>query len=465
MLEEASCQKIKERIQKLLEKYDISEETSYSIQEKNNIYQCIIKCKKDGKWDNFGVSTGIKVQKGNIRRAKEVASEIEELFNKTVKEYRKPIKANELQLNIIDIQALLELNTTNYNFNKETPADWDFYKYMEYWLYNIIQYSVEPDTFNGYKRQVTGRLKNYFTMKEHRKKVKELTADDLDEFYIYLRKDLKNSTIDHYNDNISSAFNYLLKKKKVRYNPTDLINPIVVEREEVATYTAEEVIQLFTILKGDIIELMTIFDGLYGIRRSEIIGLREQVFNFEEDYFFINHVAIQNDGKDNVEKVYFKDKAKSKKGYRTFPLFEIVKKAVIARFEQIEENKKTFGNSYNHKYDGYLFVHDNGDIIQPNYFTKRFKKIIERNKLRKITPHGLRHSIATLLHLAGVDIRDIQDWLGHESVSSTNIYTRGDYKKQVQTGKVVAQLFRNFNGLEDKEQEKEGKKKNIHIAV
>lgn len=46
MIEEASCQKIKERVQELLEKYEVSEETSYSTQEKNNIYQCIIKYKK-----------------------------------------------------------------------------------------------------------------------------------------------------------------------------------------------------------------------------------------------------------------------------------------------------------------------------------------------------------------------------------------------------------------------------------
>ena len=58
-------------------------------------------------------------------------------------------------------------------------------------------------------------------------------------------------------------------------------------------------------------------------------------------------------------------------------------------------------------------MQDNGDIIQPNYFTKKFAKIIKKNNLRKITPHGLRHSIATLLHLNGTDIRDIQDWLGN----------------------------------------------------
>lgn len=98
--------------------------------------------------------------------------------------------------------------------------------------------------------------------------------------------------------------------------------------------------------------------------------------------------------------------------------------ATIRKLERIEENKKIFGNSYNHKCDGYLFVHDNGNIIQPHYFTERFRKIIQRNGLKQITPHGLSHSIATLLHLEGVDIRDIRDWLGHENISSTNIYTR-----------------------------------------
>lgn len=161
-------------------------------------------------------------------------------------------------LNIVDIQALLELNTTNYNPSKETKADWDFYTYMEYWLNNIIKSSVELDTFNGYKRQVTGRLKDYFTREKSKKAVKEITADDLDDFYAYLRKELSNATIDHYNDNISSAFKYLLKKKIVRYNPTDLINPITVERTEVGTYNREEVIQLLEILKDNIIELPTL---------------------------------------------------------------------------------------------------------------------------------------------------------------------------------------------------------------
>lgn len=113
----------------------------------------------------------------------------------------------------------------------------------------------------------------------------------------------------------------------------------------------------------------------------------------------------------------------------------------MQKLEKIEKNKKLLGQKYNYRYDGYLCVQDNGDIIQPNYFTKRFCKIIKRNNLRKITPHGLRHSIATLLHLNGVDIRNIQDWLGHENISSTNRYTRSDFRKQLATGQVVEKLL------------------------
>ena len=444
MLEEARYQKLIKRIKDLNEKYKISEDITYSLQEKDNVYQCVIRYQKNGRWEQLWASTGLKVEKGNLRNAKKSAEEIANVFREEVAQNND--KRKKQNVNIIDFQSIVELNTTNYNTNKTTKADWDFYEYMEFWLYKVIRKSVEQDTFNGYERNVTKRLKDYFTMDEHRKKVKEITADDLENFYDYLRdNNLKNASVDHYNDNISSAFKYLLRKKEIRYNPTDLIEPISQEIVEVNTYNKAEIMTLFEILKGDSIELATYIDAYYGLRRSEIIGLREQVFDFEDNNFIINHVAIQNDGKKNKEKIYFKDKTKSKKGYRSFPLLPEIKKMIIEKLERIEECKKIFGDTYNHKYDGYIFVHDNGDIMQPNYFTKRFSKIIERNNLKKITPHGLRHSIATLLHLQGVDIRDLQDWLGHQNISSTNRYTRSDYKKQVATANVVAQIFETPN--------------------
>lgn len=469
MLKEARNKKLITRINKLLQKYTISEDITYSLQEKDNIYQCVIKYQKDGVWDSLWASTGLKKERGNIRQAKKEAEEIADIFKETIKDSKS--NNEEKEISISNFQTLAELNTTNYNPQKTTKADWDFYDYMEYWLYKIIKKSVEQDTFNGYERNVTRRMKDYFTQKKNRRKVKELTADDLDDFYEYLREQgLKNSSIEHYNDNISGAFKVLLKKKLVRYNPTDMINPIVVEVVEVPTYTETEINELLDILKDDVIEIPTLFGGYYGLRRSEIIGLRKEIFDFENNCFTVNHVAIQNDGKKHKEKVYFRDKTKSKKGCRVLPLLPIIKEKVLKKLARIEENKKIFGDSYNHKYDGYICVQDNGDLIQPGFFTKRFAKIIKRNKLRKITPHGLRHSIATLLHLKGVDIRDLQDWLGHESVTSTNRYTRSDYKKQVETGGTVLQIFEKKDNTTENKKNANGKKfivkkKNIHISA
>lgn len=441
MLQETRKQILLKRINKILEKYRISEDITYSIQEKNNIYQCVISYKQNSIWKLFWVSTGINANSENLQKANICANEITSIFIDTIKNYNTVHHFT----NLPNIDSYAQYNTTNLNPNKTTKADWDFYDLMFFWLTKIIIYKVEPSTYKIYKGQVTGRLKKYFTNKKNRRLVKTLSADDLDEFYDYLRETgLSNATIDHYNDNISSAFKYLLKKRIVLYNPTDYIDPITVEVKEVSTYNISEILKLLKILEGDIIEIPTLFNSFYGLRRSEVIGLRIDAFDFENNLFIINHVCIQNDGKNNKEKIYFKNKTKSQKGYRAFPLFPKIKEAVMQKLEKIEKNKKLLGQKYNYRYDGYLCVQDNGDIIQPNYFTKRFCKIINRNNLRKITPHGLRHSIATLLHLNGVDIRNIQDWLGHENISSTNRYTRSDFRKQLATGQVVEKLLNKY---------------------
>lgn len=443
MLKEASKQKIIKRIQKLIENNNISIDISYSVQEKESIYQCVIKYKVNEKWKTFWSTTGIPVIRGNQRLANKVAKEISELFQNMVIE-NEDKKENE-EMNIADMQKLVQLNTTNYDPNIKTKADWDFYEYMHYWLYHIIKNSVAKNTFSGYRKNVENHLKEYFSMEKHKKTVKEIVADDLEEFYEFLRveKNLKNASIDHYQDNISSAFKSLLRKKLVKYNPTDLVNPIKVETIEVATYTKSEILKLFEVLKGDPIELPSKFASYYGLRRSEILGLRTEVFDLEKDYFIINQVALEDDNRGTDKRIYFLDKTKSKKGYRTLPLFPEIKEEILKKLDRIQKCKEIYGNSYNYKYDGYLFVHDNGDFIAPNYFTKRFNKIIKRNDLKKITPHGLRHTIATLLHMEGVDIRDLQDWLGHQSVSSTNRYTRSDYQKQLETGKAIEKIFGN----------------------
>lgn len=219
MLSEASKQKILKRIKNAIKNNQISKDISYSVQDKDGIYQCVIKYYINNKWKQFWTTTGIRVERGNQRNASKIAKEIVDMFQGEID--KNNVGKQNQEINIMDFQNMVQLNTTNFDSNVTTKADWDFYEYMKYWLYNIIKNTVAKNTFKGYKRNVENYLKEYFSMDEHKKAVKEITADDLDDFYNFLRveKNLKNSSIDHYQDNISSAFQSLLRKKLVRYNP------------------------------------------------------------------------------------------------------------------------------------------------------------------------------------------------------------------------------------------------------
>ena len=90
------------------------------------------------------------------------------------------------------------------------------------------------------------------------------------------------------------------------------------------------------------------------------------------------------------------------------------------------------GNTYNHKYDGYVCVNQLGNLIQPDYVSDMFPKLLDKYGLRKIRFHDLRHSCATLLLSLGYSMKEIQEWLGHSDFMITaNTYTHVDYKNKI----------------------------------
>jgi integrase len=73
-----------------------------------------------------------------------------------------------------------------------------------------------------------------------------------------------------------------------------------------------------------------------------------------------------------------------------------------------------------------------GTLISPNYISGTFPKLLEKNGLRKIRFHDLRHSCASLLLANNVPMKQIQEWLGHSDFSTTaNIYAHLDYNSKI----------------------------------
>lgn len=84
-----------------------------------------------------------------------------------------------------------------------------------------------------------------------------------------------------------------------------------------------------------------------------------------------------------------------------------------------EANKQFFGNAYNYAYDGYVYVDQKSNLIRPNFISQNFLMELRNNNLKKLQFQDLRHFCATMLRHLGVKMEDIQQYLGHSNIVTT----------------------------------------------
>ena len=141
-----------------------------------------------------------------------------------------------------------------------------------------------------------------------------------------------------------------------------------------------------------------------------------------------------------------KDRTKNKSSVRTLPLVEPFEKLLLKLLDQRSKNMKMFKTSYSRKYMDYIYVDEMGERIKPGYVTQTYQKVLKRNNLKVIRFHDLRHSCATLLYNNGVDLKDIQHWLGHSTITTTaNIYTHFDYSRKIDSAKIMMNTLQGIN--------------------
>lgn len=120
--------------------------------------------------------------------------------------------------------------------------------------------------------------------------------------------------------------------------------------------------------------------------------------------------------------------------------------------KQQKEDQRLFGNCYNRKYLGYVYVNEIGELIKPDYITEAFSNLLKKNGLRHIRFHDTRHSCASLLLRNGVAMKDIQAWLGHSDYSTTaNLYAHLEMSESVQrsASRLNSGLFHNAADLSE----------------
>lgn len=187
--------------------------------------------------------------------------------------------------------------------------------------------------------------------------------------------------------------------------------------------TWEEAKALLDETKGEPLwfRLVVLVATLYGLRRSEIVGLRFENIDWAVGEITICWTITQQtiDGKNVITPRPFTKNRKPK----IFKLDPTVKRILRELIAEHAQNEKLFGADYCRDWEGYLLRYPDGKLISPNTVTNYFDRFIKTKGLKQIRLHDLRHSCASILLALGYDIRTIQEYMGHSQISTTELYT------------------------------------------
>ena len=342
--------------------------------------------------------------KGNKKKANEMCQQIK--------------KQKEAEL------KLLYSETNWYEFvDRDTLT---FTAFLRKWV-DSIEFSMigkEP-TYASYRTCVLNKIIPYFDKKHQGLLLKDVTPMMLEEFYNWEIKEqgLSISTIYHRHAYISKALSYAVKNNFIIVNPARSVELPDKPKTKMKFYTLEEIKTLLEIVKDTELELAVILGCIYGLRRSEIVGLKWDAFDFEKKTITINHTVVSAyiDGKTQLIE---QDKTKTKSSLRTLPILKPLELVLEKYKTQKEKGKELYRNSYNMAYDDYVYVNEFGERIKPDKISRDFPKLLLDNNLKRIRLDDLRHSCASLLYEEGVPMKKIQNWLGHSVLSTTmDLYT------------------------------------------
>ena len=376
-----------------------------SLTIKNGKYYAVLNTYEDGKRKKKWINSGLP-EKGNKRKA-------EAFLREKIAEYER-------------MEGIVQ-------------TDILFADYVRHWLTHIAR-KVDEVTMQGYQTLADSHILPYYDQKKVPLRSIDHTMIQryMDEKHECGRLDGKGGlsprSLRLHKNIISQTLDLAVQTKLIPANPCQFVELPQNVRYESTFYTAAQLQDLFTALQGDELLPLVKITALYGLRRSELLGLQWDSIDFERKTMTIRHTVSK------VTEVVAKDKTKNASSRRTFPLTEEAE-AIFRRAKELEQqNRAAFGREYQE--NAYVFKWADGHPYSPDYISHRFNRLLKKHELPHIRFHELRHSCASLLIDMGFTLKDVQEWLGHSDIKMTaNIYAHLDTARKTNMADSIAARF------------------------
>ncbi len=276
-----------------------------------------------------------------------------------------------------------------------------------YLIYLKIERGLSENSIKSYSYDIRSLLK-YINKYNNKLRLKDCDKQFIQEFIYKFSKNINSRSQARLLSSLKSFFNYLIFEGLNKSSPMELIeSPKIVSKlpEVLSSKEVETLINNSELNKNNGIRNSAILETLYGsgLRVSELINLKISNIHFDDKLLLIQ-------GKGNKQ--------------RLVPLGSICEAKIINYVNNIRILKKIKEKSRD-----IVFLNINGHKLTRATIFNIVKEAQKNSNINKIvSPHTFRHSFATHLLENGADLRSIQIMMGHENITTTEIYTHLDTK-------------------------------------
>lgn len=309
-------------------------------------------------------------------------------------------------------KALIEFLYQQQNEEYVEPSKMSYKDYIHTVWLETKQHELSEQTIQVYRDYLKARiLPEIGTIR-----LSKLTIHHIQQFINYLNKDgLKPKTVKKIHEIIRSSLQFAVKHEYITKNVATKVTLPIMRKPTILVWGDKAIKTFLNVAKHDPLSVVFQLAIFSGMRQGEILGLQWKYVNFDEGTVEVCQTLSQRGG-------HLIKSVKTDTSRRTIALPQHTMQLLKKNKHKQRLNKLYYGKMYQE--NDLVCCTKHGTPLNPSNVRRTLKRLIKESGVPEITFHALRHTHATWLLHQGVNIKVIQERLGHSNVKITlDIYT------------------------------------------